>query len=256
VSPDRSRRTRPERGKSLIADRPPRSPARIIYVVPEGEVTEPDYCTALNNYFKDGHQFYINTRYSRKNGLHPLEVAEAAVTIASDPREREDNGPVHEVWALFDRDQHTDVREAFAHIQEHNASASANGYKNVQIGFSNPSFDLWLLLHFQQLNNPQDGSSARVHEKLRNYPTFARFASGTAGSKAITADRAEQLLAPGRIESAVRNARALVKQCPTGSCSSAGGHADLCDPLCRDPSTDIWNLIRSLGIAPSHVRPH
>jgi RloB-like protein len=250
VSPDRSRRTRPERGKSLTAERPPRSPARIIYVIAEGEVTEPDYCTALNNHFKDEHQFYINTRYSRKNGLHPLEVAEEAITIASDPRDRGDNGTVHEVWALFDRDQHTDVREAFARIQEHNATAPANGSKNVHIGFSHPSFDLWLLLHFQQLGNPQDGSSAQVHQKLRSYPAFGRFGSGTAGSKAITADRAEQLLAPGRIESAVRNARALAKQCPTGSCSSTGGHADGCDPLYRDPSTDVWHLLQSLGIAP------
>jgi hypothetical protein len=250
VSPDRSRRTRPARGKSLIAERPPRSPARIIYVVAEGEVTEPDYCTALNNHFRDERQFYINTRYSRRNGLHPLEVAEEAVTIASDPRERGDNGPVHEVWALFDRDQHTDVREAFDRIKEHNAEAAANGYKNIQIGFSHPSFDLWLLLHFQQLNGPQDGSSADVHQKLRSYPAFERFGTGTAGSKAITADRAGQLLAPGRIESAVRNARALVRHCPSGGCSTAAGHADRCDPLCRDPSTDVWHLIQSLGIAP------
>jgi hypothetical protein len=250
VSPDRARRARPTRGRSLIAERPLRSPARIIYVVSEGEVTEPDYCTALNNHFKDKHQFYINTRYSRKNGLRPLEVAEGAITIASDPRERGGNGIVHEVWALFDRDQHTDVRGAFDRIQKHNAEALANGHKNVQIGFSHPSFDLWLLLHFQQMNSPQDGSSTHVHQKLRNHPAFERFASGTAGSKAITADRAEQLLAPGRIESAVRNARALVRHCPTGSCSSADGHADGCDPLRRDPSTDVWRLIQSLGIAP------
>lgn len=83
-------------------------------MVAEGEVTEPDYCTALNNRFKDEHRFHINTRYSRENGLHPLEVAEEAITIASDPRERRGSGPVHEVWALFDRDQHTDVRAAFA----------------------------------------------------------------------------------------------------------------------------------------------
>jgi len=177
-------------------------------------------------------------------------VAKGAITIASDPRDRGDNGPVHEVWALFDRDQHTDVREAFARIKEHNAEAPANGYKTVQTGFSHPSFDLWLLLHFQQLNNPQGGSSAHVHHKLRSYPAFGRFASETAGSKAITADRAEQLLTPGRIESAVRNARALVRHCPAGGCSSTGGHADSCDPLCRDPSTDVWRLVQSLGIAP------
>jgi RloB-like protein len=251
VSPDqRSRRARPARGRSLTAERPPRSPARIIYVIAEGEVTEPDYCTALNNRFKDEHQFYINTRYSRKNGLHPLEVAEGAITIARDPRERGGNGPVQEVWALFDRDQHTDVRAAFALIGEHNAEAPANGYKDVQIGFSHPSFDLWLLLHFQQLSNPQAGSSAHVHQKLRGYPAFERFASGTAGSKAITSDRAEQLLAPGRIESAVRNAGVLVRNCASGSCSPAGGHADGCDPLCRDPSTGVSRLLQSLGIAP------
>jgi hypothetical protein len=90
-----------------------------------------------------------------------------------------------------------------------------------------------LLLHFQQLNGPQDGSSAQVHQKLRTHPAFGRFATGTAGSKAITADMAEQLLTPRRIESAVRNARALVKHCPTGTCSPTRGHADDCDPLYR-----------------------
>lgn len=248
MSPDRSRRTRPARGRSLTAERPARTPARIIYVIAEGEVTEPDYCTALNNRFKEEYQFFINTRYTRKNGLHPLEVAEAAIMIASDPRERRGSGPLHEVWALFDRDEHRDVREAFTRIRRHNANAVANGHKEVQICFSHPSFDFWLLLHFQQLNNPQDGSSADVQRKLRGYPAFERFASETAGSKAITADRAGRLLSLERIESAVRNASALVKQCPTGSCSLTYGHIDDCDPLSRDPSTDVWRLIQSLGI--------
>lgn len=46
MSPDRSHRERPSRGKSLIPDPAPRNPARIISVVSEGQVTEPDYCTA------------------------------------------------------------------------------------------------------------------------------------------------------------------------------------------------------------------
>jgi hypothetical protein len=109
-------------------------------------------------------------------------------------------------------------------IREHNAEAPANGRKDVQIGFSHPSFDLWLLLHFQQLSNPQDGSSAQVHEKLRGHPAFERFATSTS---------------------------VLVRNCPTRSCSPAGGHADDCDPLRRDPSTDVWRLLQSLGIAPA-----
>jgi len=50
---------------------------------------------------------------------------------------------------LLSTSEHTDVRQALARINEHNAEAPANGYKDVEIAFSHPSFDLWLLLHFQ-----------------------------------------------------------------------------------------------------------
>lgn len=246
MSPDRSR-PRHIRGKSLIPDRAPRNPARIIYVVAEGEATEPDYCTALNKYFRNTHNFSINTKYSGTRGMHPLEVAEAAI-FAATTRGRGDDSPLHEVWALFDRDQHPDVHDAFALMHRHNAEASANNYIPVQIAFSHPSFDLWLLLHFQSLTTPQSGSSDQVHEKLHRYPGFERFAARTSGSKSISDARAGQLMP--RIETAVRNARTLIKQCPGGGCSPNVGHAANCDPLRRDPSTDVWRLIRSLGIVP------
>lgn len=244
MSPDK-RRQRPTRGKSLIPDRPPRSPARIIYVVAEGQVTEPDYCRALNKYFRGEHKFHINTAYSESKGLRPLEVAEAAISAATQP-DREGDGPPHEIWALFDRDQHPDVREAFARLHRHNLAAALNAYKEVGIAFSHPSFDLWLLLHFQSLTTPQDGSSIQVHEKLRGYPAFERFATKTSGSKSIGEARAAQLVP--RTEAAIRNARALVKQCPSSGCSPSAGHAAGCDPLRRDPSTDLWRMIQSLGI--------
>jgi hypothetical protein len=246
MSPDRSR-LRYTRGKSLIPDRAPRNPARIIYVVAEGEATEPDYCTALNKHFRNTHNFSINTRYSRSRGMHPLEVAEAAISAATVSSQRDD-GPLHEVWALFDRDQHPDVHHAFALLRKHNAEASAGNYIAVHIAFSHPSFDLWLLLHFQSLTTPQNGSSDQVHEKLRRYPRFERFAARTSGSKSISDARADQLMP--RIETAVRNARALIEQCPCSGCSPNAGHVAGCDPLRRDPSTDVWRLIQSLGIAP------
>jgi hypothetical protein len=250
VSPD-TRRQRPARGKSLIPDRPLRNPARIIHVVAEGQVTEPDYCTALNKYFKDKHEFQINTSYSGSKGLHPLEVAERAISAATKSG-REGDGPPHEVWALFDRDQHPDVREAFARLYKHNAAAAENKHKEVGIAFSHPSFDLWLLLHFQSLTTPQDGSSDQVHEKLRGYPAFEQFAARTSGSKSISEARAAQLLP--RTEAAVRNARTLIKLCPGSGCSPNAGHAADCDPLRRDPSTDVWRLIQSLGIVAAYGR--
>jgi hypothetical protein len=200
---------------------------------------------ALNKHFKNTHNFYINTKYSDSKGLHPLGVARAAISAAT-ASDREDDGPLHQIWALFDRDQHPDVREAFALLCNHNTEASENGNKPVQIAFSHPSFDLWLLLHFQMLTTPQGGSSDQVHQKLRKYQGFERFAARTAGSKSISSACADQLMP--RIETAVRNARALIKQCPGNGCSPSAGHTTDCDPLRRDPSTDVWCLIESLGI--------
>ncbi len=176
-------------------------------------------------------------------------MARTAIAVATDNREKGDSGAVSQVWALFDRDQHTDIPEAFACLREHNTTARTAGRGQIQVAFSNPSFDLWLLLHFQQLSAPQGGSSDQVHWKLRAYPSFQRFATGS-GSKAITAERALQLTTPEHIENAVRNARALVKQCQSSRCSSTGNHTDGCDPLHRDPSTDVWRLVESLGILP------
>jgi RloB-like protein len=131
-------------------------------------------------------------------------------------------------------------------LNRHNAAAALNAYKEVGIAFSHPSFDLWLLLHFQSLTTPQGGSSIQVHEKLRGYPAFERFATRTSGSKSIGEARAAQLVP--RTEAALRNARVLVKQCTGNGCSPSGGHAADCDPLRRDPSTDVWRLIESLGV--------
>lgn len=254
MSPDRQHRPRHVRGKSLIPAPVPRRPARIFYVVSEGQVTERDYCTALNNHFGLRCDFHISTSYIRSKGLSPLEVAKRAISGASDAGEPSGQGadtsphPLRQVWALFDCDEHRDVRQAFDALREHNEAAKERGTLRVEIAFSSPSFDLWLLLHFQTLANPQYGSSSRVHEKLRGHPAFKRFAVDTSRSKAITPDRAAQLMTPGRIETAVRNARALLKACPTQGCSPSAGHTAACDPLCRDPSTDVWRLIDSLGI--------
>lgn len=255
MSPDRMRRQRPVRGKSLIARPPSRRPARVVYVVAEGGVTEPDYCTALNNHFSDRHGFWIETEYVRKKGLKPTEVAERAVAAASDVKERRGRAadaspyPLREVWALFDRDEHEGVRSAFAHLRRQNCEAAAHGSaRRVEIAFSSPSFDLWLLLHFQSLTTPQQGSSEVVHEKLRAYPSFETFAKDTAGTKRITEHRAVQLMRADRLETAAKNSRALVRQCRTEGCSPTEGHTEDCDPLSRDPSTDVWRLIESLGI--------
>lgn len=252
MSPDRAKRPRRLRGKSLVPDPAPRSPVRIVHVEAEGERTEPDYCVALNNTFGSRGGFRVIAPY-RPEGSGPLEVAERAIRVAVDAGEQYLPGadlspsPLHQVWALFDRDQHRDVHAAFALLRRHNAEAVAKpGGVRVDIAYSNPSFDLWLLLHFQPVLSPQCGWSGWVHDKLRKYPGFSGFARDTAGSKALSQEQASQLMSFERITAAIRNARSLIKACPVSGCSVTAGHADRCDPLLRDPSTDVWRLVQGL----------
>lgn len=244
MSPDHVRRTRPQRGRSLNARPRIRTPRRVIYVVAEGEVTEYQYCTALSNAFAERLGFRIDTPalHIRRNGLTPIEVADHALSVAADTGTRRRGAasgsasPISEIWALFDRDQHHGIPAAFARLA---------GHERIHVAFSHPSFDLWLLLHFTAVSDGQEGSSEQVHARLRNCPGFDTFASR---EKRITQPRATELMRPERIAAAMRNAKALVGHCPAGCCSAQTGHATHCDPLRRDPSTDVWRLIQCLGI--------
>jgi hypothetical protein len=137
-------------------------------------------------------------------------VARHALAVADEMggrRRPPASGPssaISEIWALFDRDQHPRIPEAMALLA---------GYPSIHVAFSHPSFDLWLLLHFTAVSDAQGGSSEQMHSRLRNYHGFSGFGSH---DKRITDARATELMRPDRIATAVRNARALVGQCPTG----------------------------------------
>lgn len=228
MSPDRRRSARRQRGGSLTERPRPRRPTRIVYVVCEGEVTEYEYFTMVNNDFGD-RDFRLDfpSRRERRRGLKPREVVERAIHAAA-----EEQADV--VWALFDRDQHVGISAAFQDVRDR---------PTIRIGFSNPSFDLWLLLHFQPYTPRTHGSSREVHAKLRSCRGFDGFGGS---DKHITDERAGVLA--GRLPTAVRHARQQVDDCPTKGCSAAAGHQPACDPLDRDPSTDVYLLIESLGI--------
>ncbi|MDX3243127.1 RloB family protein [Streptomyces sp. ME18-1-4] len=95
---------------------------------------------------------------SAKNGLIPSRT----VAAVRDHKQAEGE----EAWALFDRDQHHDIPKALKEAAE----------ANIQVCFSHPSFDLWLLLHFQAMSGRQSGSSKEVVKKLRAaHPAYKSF---------------------------------------------------------------------------------
>ncbi|MFF3503094.1 RloB family protein [Streptomyces sp. NPDC003247] len=236
--------------------RPPVSKEqRVLFIACEGEVTEPQYLDHLNARYGDGgdgeRQPFLIHPISAKNGLIPSR------TVAAVLGHKQADG--EEAWVLFDRDRHNDIPKAFA-----DAAAA-----NIQVCFSHPSFDLWLLLHFQAMSGRQSGSNKDVVKKLRAaHSAFRSF--DVKNDKSVKGDRRDALDDDDAARKAVRHARSLVNQCEHGGCkadnrkpkavprdsvpesdrkwAARSGHAEDCLVLQRDPSTDVWRLLVSLGV--------
>lgn len=109
-----------------------------VLVVCEGEITEPHYFQDLRREWRS----HLNL-VACGAGV-PLTVVETAIAKrdrASEEarRKRDHNLVFDEVWCVFDQDEHPNVCEAFELAQR----------SHLKVAFSNPCFELWLLLHFQ-----------------------------------------------------------------------------------------------------------
>ncbi|KAK1182332.1 RloB family protein [Streptomyces sp. NBS 14/10] len=236
---------------------------RVIYIAHEGEKTEKDYLQLLERTYRtrDGKPTFRFALLGEAGGLRPMATVDRVLEQA---------GPHDEKWVFFDRDA-ADSRDT--EIPQAMRKAAKNG---VQVVLSHPSFELWLLLHFQLWTSQESGLDSKVKDRLRQHKDAKGFedydrASGDRG-KGIDGQRAESLLGPGRVKNAIRNARKLVNACQYGQCKAKdadeiaatnpvpnkpetyeewtrrSGHAGGCDPLKRDPSTDVWRLLAALEI--------
>jgi len=228
----RRRRTSADGNRSLHRT-PGRSRARrLFYVAVEGEVTEPAYLDHLNREFGErlGFQLMPLTAANR------LKPCKAVAKVAAYARDIAEDRAGDQPWALFDRDQHVGIPEAFKEAAK----------AGVRVAFSNPSFDLWLLLHLSAFSGAQSGSSDVVHEKLRKYSAFVTFDDR---DKRLDAKRIDLLR--GQEVKAANRARRLANDCATSDCSAQFGHADHCQRIDRDPCTEVWELLVELGVVAS-----
>ena len=173
------------------------TPKRALYLFMEGEVTEREY---LEGVYDPGK---VQLHFKFMGGA-PKTVVERALgslrptARSGSKKEAKRKGqapssskaaPPSQTWCVFDRDDHAHVPQA---LQE----ARAGG---LRVAYSNPCFELWLLLHFQ----PNPGAHHRHHlqrELARLMPgydpddhkhlDFSRLAGGV--EDAIK--RAEQML--------------------------------------------------------------
>ena len=119
----------------------------------EGQRTEPDYLKVLKREPAVRDVASVDIRIHEGTlGSAPLTlVAAAAHARTSSDR---DMSEIDEVWCLFDVEwprNHPNLEEAIA-------LADSN---NVKVAVSNPCFELWLLLHFQDQTAWLDTNAAR-----------------------------------------------------------------------------------------------
>jgi RloB-like protein len=131
----------PRRRDDLRRRKPIREPRPRVLVCCEGEVTEPSYFKGLK---RKGQNNLLDVEV-RPGGSNPKTLVDFAAGRKKDTenqarRQRDDNLRYDEIWCVFDVDTHD-------HIPDAKQKAAAN---HIDLAISNPCFELWLLLHFQE----------------------------------------------------------------------------------------------------------
>ncbi len=181
----RSKR-RSGRPRSLRRRHPFRRERRTFLVFCEGAKTEPEYLDALKREpaVKDVASVQIKINKA-KRGSPPLTLVKAAAEARV--RSRKEEGEVDQVWCLFD----TDWPNEHPNLQEAESLAAKEA---VHLAVSNPCFELWLILHFEECRGPlQNKEADRRRKKIDGSPNKGLGKADYMGNRTKAARRARDL---------------------------------------------------------------
>lgn len=156
-------RGRGRRGSSLRRRVAVRRPRKTLAVYCEGDRTEPEYFEALKRLPEIRDVAAVDIRIDAQcGGSVPLTLVQTAVDARGKAMREE--GEVDEFWCVFDVEwprNHPNLNDAFD-------LAAAN---QINLAVSNPCFELWLVLHFEDhrgwLNNDEVRRLRRSHDGQR-----------------------------------------------------------------------------------------
>lgn len=198
-----------------------RAPYDRILIVCEGSKTEPMYFGDIRAYYRL-HTANVQVQPSEW-GTQPLQVVEYAQHLfeIGNPHRRIQPRAFDQIYVVFDRDEHLNYLEALSKAQSlHNTLR--NSEKQI-VKFhaiaSVPCFELWLLLHFEDVHAPMERHEVAQRLK-RHMPQYTKSAVGTF--------HATQALLPKAMERADRLAQKFTP------------HTD------PEPYTGIASLVRQL----------
>lgn len=118
-----------------------REPNLKLLIFCEGKNTEPTYIKSFALEHGNG---LVEVKVVGPAGapttiVDKAKAARVRVNASKNSFERFD-----QVWALFDMDAHENVEQAIAHARA----------ADVRVAFSNPCFEVWLLLHYRDYDSP------------------------------------------------------------------------------------------------------
>ncbi len=135
-----------------------RAPGRCILIVCEGAETEPNYFQELRKYLK------LSSVYVRiqDRGGAPISLIEEARRLEAQRKEeirkgRADIGRFDAVWCVFD------VENPTQNMTFNEAVQKARNCKYA-LAISNPAFEFWYILHFEQTMRPFENG-----KEVKNY---------------------------------------------------------------------------------------
>ncbi len=125
-----------------------RDQRRVIRVLTEGAVTEPSY---LAQWERGNRRVRVEFAES---GMAPLSLVQRARDHqqANSRSHRGGRGvDFDEIWCVFDVDQHPNLAQAINEARQ----------SGIGVALSNPCFELWLVLHFEELSAHIDRRAAQ-----------------------------------------------------------------------------------------------
>ena len=182
-----------------------RAPYERLLIVCEGEKTEPHYLKEIK------HQGRLSTAnvqvWPSEFGTEPIQVIEYAETLFRDGCRAKNIDPASfdRVIAVFDRDDHNSYHQALARARALNGALINDDGELVafQAIASVPCFELWLLLHFEDIHAPIHRNE--VYRRLRTH--LPNYDKGQIGHWESTKDNLEQAIQRAETRAAITNAQ-------------------------------------------------
>lgn len=154
------------RSRNSLTRSPPRlEPKRRFFIFCEGQNTEPHYFNTLARYVNQTIVEIVPIGAAGVPKTLAVQAAEKARGLRKEVRRKKANSyeRLDQVWAVFDRDEHPNVPEALQICKTN----------EVRIGYSNPCFEIWLLLHYCDYNSAEHRH--KVQKDLEGQcPTYDR----------------------------------------------------------------------------------